>query len=474
MARRETSRVSIRLMLSYVLDWIIIIGAAAIGLGLGTISPNKRPISLSNPELSYPDNPDTVTIAVVIIVSLGAPAVIIFLTSLLLVPGPSVPKSVPKGLIWRRKLWEWFTGWLGLGMSCASSWLVTSGLKNLVGKPRPDVIARCMPDLSQIAKYAVAGIPALKGTTVTLVHAGICTNPDPKLLDDGWRSWPSGHSSFSAAGLVYLSLFLASKLALTLPFLSPKQPGQSDSSYYSAFPSRLPSSSSGGYASKYDHDGPQSTNLDHRQIAARNQAASPPLYLLALAFIPTGVAMYIAASRYSDFRHHGFDILSGSFIGTVAAFAAFRYYHLPLSRGAGWSWGPRSRSRAFWTGVGTGGYVGGSEGKEAGEAVMMEDLGGSGDRTGEGSGYQGGLDGAGDFNTVGGRRDRDTVGAPVAMADEFELLHRGDRGDHGYGGEDMGRDDHVDGPVSPVHQSPRRVRGEDGGGGYEAYRGEAR
>ncbi|OBT75264.1 hypothetical protein VF21_05648 [Pseudogymnoascus sp. 05NY08] len=461
MARRETSRVSIRLMLSYVLDWIIIIGAAAIGVGLGTISPNKRPISLSNPELSYPDNPDTVTIAVVIIVSLGAPAVIIFLTSLLLVPGPSVPKSVPKSLIWRRKLWEWFTGWLGLGMSCASSWLVTSGLKNLVGKPRPDVIAICMPDLSQIAKYAVAGIPAVKGTTITLVHAGICTNPNPKLVDDGWRSWPSGHSSFSAAGLVYLSLFLASKLALTLPFLSPKQPGQSDSSYYSAFPSRLPSSSlGGGYASKYDRDdAPQASNLDHRQIAARNQAASPPLYLLALAFIPTGGAMYIAASRYSDFRHHGFDVLSGSFIGTVAAFAAFRYYHLPLSRGAGWSWGPRSRSRAFWTGVGTGGYVGSNEGKEAGEAVMMEDLGGSGDRRGEGSGYHGGLDGAQDYNNqAGGRKDRDT--------DEFELLHRGDQERYREDVRDMV-------PVSPVQVSPRRVRGDDGTGGYEAYRGQA-
>ena len=136
-------------------------------------------------------------------------------------PGPSVPKSVPRSLVWRRKLWEWFTGWLGLGMSCASSWLVTSGLKNLVGKPRPDVIARCIPDLSQIAKYAVTGVHNAPNG-ITLVSAGICTQPDAKLLDDGWRSWPSGHSSFSAAGLVYLSLFLASKLALTLPFLSPK------------------------------------------------------------------------------------------------------------------------------------------------------------------------------------------------------------------------------------------------------------
>jgi hypothetical protein len=109
--------------------------------------------------------------------------------------------------------------------------------------------------------------------------------------------------------------------------------------------------------------------------------------------------MYIAASRYSDFRHHGFDVLSGSILGTFTAFAAFRYYHLPLSRGAGWSWGPRSRSRAFWAGVGTGSYVGGDDarGGESAEAVMMADLEGSGETT-----HPHGLDGA-----------RETVGAPA-------------------------------------------------------------
>jgi hypothetical protein len=31
---------------------------------------------------------------------------------------------------------------------------------------------------------------------------------------------------------------------------------------------------------------------------------------------------------------------------------------MPISSGAGWSWGPRSRDRAFVIGVGRGGYVG--------------------------------------------------------------------------------------------------------------------
>ncbi len=92
--------------------------------------------------------------------------------------------------------------------------------------------------------------------------------------------------------------------------------------------------------------------------------------------------MFIGASRYSDFRHAGFDVLSGSVIGTVNAFWAFRYYHLPIARGAGWSWGPRSRGRAWWAGIGVGSYVGDEEGdrkrrdEEAamGEAVMMDDM----------------------------------------------------------------------------------------------------
>jgi hypothetical protein len=92
-------------------------------------------------------------------------------------------------------------------------------------------------------------------------------------------------------------------------------------------------------------------------IAARNQAAAPPVYLLVFAIIPFA-SIYVSSTRYSDFKHHGFDILFGYFIGTVTAVFAFRFYHLPVSQGAGWSWGPRSRDRSFWAGIGVGNYVG--------------------------------------------------------------------------------------------------------------------
>ena len=41
-----------------------------------------------------------------VLCGLVAPAAIIFVICLVLVPGPTVPKSTPKALVWRRKLWE--------------------------------------------------------------------------------------------------------------------------------------------------------------------------------------------------------------------------------------------------------------------------------------------------------------------------------------------------------------------------------
>jgi hypothetical protein len=50
--------------------------------------------------------------------------------------------------------------------------------------------------------------------------------------------------------------------------------------------------------------------------------------------------------------------LFGSLIGITCAWFSFRFYHLPITRGAGWAWGPRSYDRAWGIGVGRGSYVG--------------------------------------------------------------------------------------------------------------------
>ena len=377
-SRALGGRVSLALILSYVFDWVIIILAAVVGALLSNITPNKRPFSLNNAEISYPYViKEKISTAVLVLCGLVAPAAIIFIVCLFLVPGPTVPKSTPKALVWRRKLWEWHTGWLGLALSLAAAFLITSGMKNLFGKPRPDLLSRCNPDLANIGKYAVGGFPnALEGFNV--VSAGICRQTDTSLLNDGFRSFPSGHSSFSAAGLIYLSLFIASKLAITIPFLAPSA-YSSDRSIYSAFPSRAEKRTL-ETAKRSEHNQAQlPSGHNDRIIAARSQAAAPPVYLLVFAIVPFFASIYISSTRYSDFRHHGFDILFGYFIGTVTAVFAFRFYHLPISQGAGWSWGPRSRDRSFWAGVGVGNYVGRKETAVVAESTDLEN--GTADRS---------------------------------------------------------------------------------------------
>lgn len=141
----------------------------------------------------------TVSPLTLVLANTFAPAVIIAIVALVFVPGSTVPRGIPSSLIWKRKLWELHTGWLGLGLSLASAWFITNGIKNLCGKPRPDLISRCQPDLANLAEYIVGGI-ANTTSNGQLVSGAICKNSDNALLQDGFRSFPSGHSSSSAAG----------------------------------------------------------------------------------------------------------------------------------------------------------------------------------------------------------------------------------------------------------------------------------
>jgi diacylglycerol diphosphate phosphatase/phosphatidate phosphatase len=80
---------------------------------------------------------------------------------------------------------------------------VTDTIKNAVGRPRPDLIQRCNPAI---------GTPKDQ-----LVSIRVCTETDHHKLHDGWRSFPSGHSSFAFAGLGFLSLFFSGQLHVFRP-----------------------------------------------------------------------------------------------------------------------------------------------------------------------------------------------------------------------------------------------------------------
>ncbi len=172
---------------------------AVVGVVFTLIEPKRRPFSLVDPRISYPyTQRENVSNAVLIVIALVVPAVLIALICILFVPGPTV-KGVPKSVVWRRKLWEWNTGWLGICLACAWALLITDGLKAVLGKPRPDLLARCNPNLANIERYAVGGYGTRVAEGFRMVTWEICQQTNKAILKDGFYSFPSGHSSSKPA-----------------------------------------------------------------------------------------------------------------------------------------------------------------------------------------------------------------------------------------------------------------------------------
>ena len=146
----------------------------------------------------------------------------------------------------------------------------------------------------------------------------------------------------------YLALFLCLKFSISIPYLLP-YPYRAHKANAAVDPSTQDPLMAGDTSD-------QSVTND-TSVSLRDQGAAPPAYLFILPLILIALATYVAATRYSDFRHHGFDILFGTIMGTAISWTSFRIYHMPIRRGAGWSWGPRSASRAFGTRFGNHGYV---------------------------------------------------------------------------------------------------------------------
>ncbi|KAK3987967.1 phosphatidic acid phosphatase type 2/haloperoxidase [Cladorrhinum sp. PSN332] len=169
---------------------------------------------------------------------------------------------------------------LGIAISLVLTSLLTDIIKNMVGRPRPDLLARCIPSPS-------ASASATRG----LVSIDICTQTDHHTLHDGWRSFPSGHSSFSFAGLGYLSLFLA---------------GQTRIFAYSS----------------------ASTLGEQTEKLVRGDLMKA---LLCLA--PLLGATMIAISRCQDYRHDVYDVCIGALLGWTVTYWSYRRYWPRLGSG---------------------------------------------------------------------------------------------------------------------------------------------
>lgn len=103
---------------------------------------------------------------------------------------------------------------MGLALSLATTAVFVEGLKSLVGKPRPDLIARCDPDLTNAAEFVLGGVND-RISEGTLVSWTICRQSDMGTLDDGFKSFPSGHAScksFYSSSAAVIFLFVENQL----------------------------------------------------------------------------------------------------------------------------------------------------------------------------------------------------------------------------------------------------------------------
>ncbi|KAG1451232.1 hypothetical protein G6F46_010300 [Rhizopus delemar] len=238
-----------RLFVSYSMDWLLVIVMTIIFFSIDTLPPFHREFSIHDTTLMhyYTEN-QMVPIWLLTVIALVVPMVIIGVISL-----------------YFRSSWvDFHSGLLGLGLALSMTIMMTDVIKIGVGRPRPDMLDRCQPP------------EGIENPPLHLLNYTICTSDHfTYKFKDGFKSFPSGHSSFSFAGLGYLAFYLAGKMRLF------DKQGHTYKSFIFSFP----------------------------WIGA----------------------LLIAVSRVHDYRHHWQDVLVGGLIGSGLSYFAYRQYYPSLS-----------------------------------------------------------------------------------------------------------------------------------------------
>lgn len=240
-----------RMLRSYTTDWIMVALCWGLLIFLETVGGHQRRFSLTDISIQYPfADPETVGYKMLIFISFGLPASMVLVIAL---------------AIYRSK-WDAHNALLGTLTSTTMTGLVTQVVKMGVGRPRPDLIARCQPQPGSHDRPVYG-----------LSDASICTQTDAIILKDGFKSFPSGHSSLCFAGLGFLSFYIAAKLHI----------------------------------------------ISLRKTVGRTR--------IWVSFVPLLGATLVAISRTMDNRHHWQDVTVGSLLGLGISYVAYRAYFPPLS-----------------------------------------------------------------------------------------------------------------------------------------------
>ncbi|BAO41243.1 probable diacylglycerol pyrophosphate phosphatase 1 [Kluyveromyces marxianus DMKU3-1042] len=99
-----------------------------------------------------------------------------------------------------RRWWNSHSSFLTILGTNAMQSVIVAILKNVTGKPRPDLVSRCQPSLQNVGQLQFN------------IDISSCTTTDLRALSDGFRSFPSGTSATAFSNLALLTFFILSRL----------------------------------------------------------------------------------------------------------------------------------------------------------------------------------------------------------------------------------------------------------------------
>ncbi|XP_043695251.1 lipid phosphate phosphatase 2-like isoform X2 [Telopea speciosissima] len=229
-------------------DWLILLLLVVIEIILLVIHPFYRFVGKDMmTDLKYPLKANTVPVWAVPLYA-GVLPIAIFLVFYLR----------------RKDVYDLHHGILGLLFTILLTAVLTDAIKDAVGRPRPDFFWRCFPDGKEL--YDNLG---------NVICHGKASD-----IREGHKSFPSGHTSWSFAGLGFLSLYLSGKLKA----------------------------------------------FDRKGHVAK----------LCIVFLPLLAASLVAISRVDDYWHHWQDVFAGGLLGFVVATFCYLQFFPPPYHTDGW------------------------------------------------------------------------------------------------------------------------------------------
>ena len=245
--------------LGFACDLVFLIAAFIIALVMSNLHPFERPVDLKDTDLMHPHMSNIVPNYLLIILAVLIPAAVgsLWYLMIFLTGRVSLHDS----------LYSFHLFLVSLFLSISLTMAATNLMKNWAGRLRPDFLDRCQYNMT----------------------TSVCTG-DPSLVEDGRKSFPSGHASISFSGLGFLALWIYG-LVLAGIIVRP-QNGQREEN-----------------GQRY---------IPNRPVRA---------WRFIMPAIPLLLAAWVAITRTQQYIHHPTDVIAGSILGLVVAFLFYFLYY---------------------------------------------------------------------------------------------------------------------------------------------------